>query len=505
MFPNLRNCLCIAIFVCLWIGSTEDAVATDYYVRTDGNDSNTGLGSSASEAWATVAAAVNKSLNPGDIVYVAPGTYTGEIAPSVDGTSGSPIQFIADRDGSIFGTAGDVTLKAFIGEFALVVNDGDYLSFKDFRIEGSDEDVMEWQDSTGGVLEKCEIFGGQQGIQLKGNTTLTLINCLIRNTGDVGINVRETATVTVWNCTITELSDSAIQTKDGDSCSATVTNSIIANCSGAGFKQGSSTTFTHTYNLVYNNSPNFSGTSQDSSEITSDPRFVGGGDYHLFFFSPAIDAGTDATGIVDDDLDENARPADSGWDMGCYEFVGRLGHWAFDEGSGSTAADSTTSANDATLQGGATWTSDCAGNSAVEFDGSGAFAITAQPFSPPPTGTVAFWMRSAGTPAASSSIFGLSDNWEARQETDGTLSFDLGAEGQPEFVTLTSLDQADRWYHVVVVFDAADDSFQVYVDGQLDTSGVNGDDMVAQSAGQLSFGTRTGSSDYWERALRDFR
>ena len=114
-------------------------------------------------------------------------------------------------------------------------------------------------------------------------------------------------------------------------------------------------------------------------------------------------------------------------------------------------------------------------------------------------------MRSAGTPAASSSIFGLSDNWEARQETDGTLSFDLGNEGSPEFVTVTPLNQADRWYHIVAVFDASDDSFEVYVDGQLDTSGVNGDDMVAQSVGQLSFGTRTGSTDYWEGALQDFR
>ncbi|MCH8839671.1 MAG: LamG domain-containing protein [Planctomycetes bacterium] len=183
---------------------------------------------------------------------------------------------------------------------------------------------------------------------------------------------------------------------------------------------------------------------------------------------------------------------------------GLLGHWAFDEGSGPIAADSSSSANDARLQAGATLTNDCTGTSAIVFDGINDRAVTAQPFSPPSTGTVAFWMRSAGTPAVSSSIFGLSDNWEARQETDGTLSFDLGAEGQPEFVTLTSLDQAGRWYHVVVVFDAGDDSFQVYVDGQLDTSGINGDDMVAQSDEKISFGTRTGSTDYWEGALRDF-
>lgn len=186
-----------------------------------------------------------------------------------------------------------------------------------------------------------------------------------------------------------------------------------------------------------------------------------------------------------------------------YTTVPQEHYWVFDEGSGSTATDSI-SANNATLQGGATWTSDCLGTFAVEFDGLGAYAITAQPISPPATGSVAFWMRSAGLPAASSTIFGVSDDWEARQEIDGTLTFDLGSEGSPEFATVTMLNQANRWYHVVAVFDANDDSFAVYVDGQLDASGVNGDDMVIQSAGQLSFGTRTGSSDYWEGALRDF-
>jgi len=188
-----------------------------------------------------------------------------------------------------------------------------------------------------------------------------------------------------------------------------------------------------------------------------------------------------------------------------YVVDGLLGHWAFAEGTGTTAADSTASANDATLQAGATWVSDCLGNYAIDFNGVGANAITSQSFSPPSAGTITFWMQSAGLPGSSSSLFGISDNWEVRQESDGTLTFDLGSAGSPEFVSVSPLSQEDRWYHVVAVFDASDDTFQVYIDGQLDTSGTNGDDMVGQSAGQLSFGTTTGGSDYWEGALRDFR
>lgn len=187
------------------------------------------------------------------------------------------------------------------------------------------------------------------------------------------------------------------------------------------------------------------------------------------------------------------------------QIAGLLGHWKFDEGGGGTAADSSPLANDATLQTGATWATDCLSRNVVEFDGVNGTAVTASSFSPPSTGAVAFWMRSSGTPSSRERIFGLGGNWETRHEADGTLAFDLGGEGPPEFVSTTALNSADRWYHVVAVFDADDDSFEVWIDGQLDNSGTNSTDMVSQSAGLLSFGTRTGSTENWNGALRDFR
>lgn len=67
--------------------------------------------------------------------------------------------------------------------------------------------------------------------------------------------------------------------------------------------------------------------------IDTDPYFRGNGDYHLMPVSPCIDAGFDA-GVVTD-IDGDARPAETGFDIGSDEVVfgGPLIHvtpWSFD-------------------------------------------------------------------------------------------------------------------------------------------------------------------------------
>ena len=48
--------------------------ATDYYVRTNGNDNNNGRSNTANGAWKSIANKVG-SLNPGDVLWIADGTY----------------------------------------------------------------------------------------------------------------------------------------------------------------------------------------------------------------------------------------------------------------------------------------------------------------------------------------------------------------------------------------------------------------------------------------------
>lgn len=186
---------------------------------------------------------------------------------------------------------------------------------------------------------------------------------------------------------------------------------------------------------------------------------------------------------------------------------GLIGHWNFAEGAGATAADATAFVNNAALSGSASWTNNGLGDAALYCNGAGGIAATTTAFSPPSVGTVAFWMRASGPLSAQTRLFGLGGDWEARQAADGSIKFDMGASpyaGNEPFSTGV-VNENNRWYHIAVTFDAGDESYKVFVDGELQASGVSPVNLIPQSAAILSFGTRTGSSETWKGALRDFR
>ena len=314
--------------------------ATTYYVRVTGNDGNSGT--SPAQAWATIDQAAN-TMVAGDVVYVGAGVYTEEVTPSNDGTPASPIQFIADTDGSMTGDVGTVEITRPTGN-VLNVDRDDYIEFHRFKISGG-HDTVRWNRSTGGQLVDCEVTGGTQGglvvvssgldvlrcqvhqtsgdgIKIQVNSTVTITNCLIYSNTTDGIRLflSNGTIVTVWNSTIAENGSDGIEQDGGTS---TITNSIVAFNSSDGLNRVGGT-MTHTYNLVFGSvNLDYEGTSAGTGELSSNPMFLdmAGDDFHIATSSPAINVGTNAAGIVDDDLDGNARPLFLGWDMGCYEEV----------------------------------------------------------------------------------------------------------------------------------------------------------------------------------------
>jgi hypothetical protein len=263
----------------------------NYYVRTDGNNNNTGLGTSASEAWKSLAEAVKKSeVDPGDTIYVMPGTYESNgVAPNIDGSSGSPIRCIADRDGAIFGTPGEVILTT-LGSNVLLISLDQYFELDGFTLVGGSSDTVYWNDSQGGVLKNCVIYdSADNGIETGGSSSLTVINCIIRDSVGHGVFTDDNTTVAIWNCTIVDNGEDGVHTHDPSV--VTVANSIIANNVEDGL-QDHGGTLSHDYNLVYGNGgSNFSSTSQNTNEIVADPLFTdeANDDFTLTSASPAID------------------------------------------------------------------------------------------------------------------------------------------------------------------------------------------------------------------------
>ena len=356
----------LVIFVLL---AVTDVEAATYYVRKSGANSNSGT--SPSDAWKRIQSAAN-AMVAGDTVHVGAGTYNERVRPANDGTSESPIRYVADTDGSMTGDAGDVVIRRN-GQTPLVVSNDNYIHVVGFNIAGYGDGVL-WSDSVGGLLQNCVISCGGNGVMVDTNTTLTVLDCTVQENGEYGVLIRlalfntdvvisgcrftnngraaigslfafwggVTATVknclihdnfdqgieisslsdrlslTVWNTTIARNAAAGIEQSEGD---LTITNSIIALNNGEGLLRNDGS-MTHTYNLVHGNGGgDFEGTSQDSTELSGDPLFenVYTFDYHLSEGSPAINAGTDATGIVDDDLEGSVRPQSGGWDLGCYE------------------------------------------------------------------------------------------------------------------------------------------------------------------------------------------
>jgi len=101
-----------------------------YYVRTDGSNANAGTGPATNQAWQTIGKVFESGsvVTGGDIVYVAPGTYTETI--SVLATSPtSEVQIIGNPTASQFTgvNAGVVKLSAYNAAGTAVVNNNTYL------------------------------------------------------------------------------------------------------------------------------------------------------------------------------------------------------------------------------------------------------------------------------------------------------------------------------------------------------------------------------------------
>src|SRR5688572_26554748 len=128
--------------------SSAAASGATFYVRLDGNNSNTGLTNDSGGAWRTIDYAADQ-VTPGDTVRVQPGTYGESVTPTISGTLGAPITFVAD---------GTVTFCSM-----MLSNGDNYLRFIGFTIDTNAGSCVKANRAVG-------LAGTQTGIEFWNNT-----------------------------------------------------------------------------------------------------------------------------------------------------------------------------------------------------------------------------------------------------------------------------------------------------------------------------------------------
>ena len=174
--------------------------------------------------------------------------------------------------------------------------------------------------------------GGQGGGIYCDTSSPTITRNMIQANSGGGICCAATSSATIVNNMITDNTGDAV--KLGGGSNARIINNTIADNNGAGiFCDSSKPTVTNC--ILFGNGDDLTGTTSDmvshcdigdgdyegvNGNISCDPAFAGGGDYHLRASSCCIDTGTDA-GAPGEDIDGDPRPRWDAYDMGADEFL----------------------------------------------------------------------------------------------------------------------------------------------------------------------------------------
>ena len=181
--------------------------------------------------------------------------------------------------------------------------------------------------------------------------------------------------------------------------------------------------------------------------------------------------------------------------------------WAFNDGTGTSAADASGGGLTGTLTNGATWgTGRNAG--ALLLDGVNDFVELGNPARLQLTGsmTVSAWVNSAAFPRDDAAIVSKRTSSKTGYQLDTTvdrgprtIGFKLtNSSGGTMFRYGATTLQANTWYFVTGVYDAATSALHVYLNGQLDDGTLLGTVTATQqnSTANVNIGRRPGSNSF---------
>ncbi|MEK9149192.1 MAG: right-handed parallel beta-helix repeat-containing protein, partial [Candidatus Desantisbacteria bacterium] len=281
--------------------------------------------------YATIQAGIN-AANTGDTVWVADGIYTG--ASNKNLTWSSP-KHITVR--SVNGPANCIIDCGGSGRGFYFNNTGQNSSdlIQGFTIRkgyaaGSHGGGIYCNSSSPSILN-CNITGNKAndgGGIVCWYSSPAITNCNITGNTAIwyggGIDCYSSSP-SITNCNIT---GNTANWGGGICCSnfsPSILNNIITGNTNYGIYRYSGGSPSIDYNDVWNNTPgNYAGCSAGANDISLDPQFIGGGNYHLQSISPCIDAGSNTAfpATITTDLDGNPRILGTVTDMGPYEWWG---------------------------------------------------------------------------------------------------------------------------------------------------------------------------------------
>jgi hypothetical protein len=152
--------------------------------------------------------------------------------------------------------------------------------------------------------------------------------------------------------------------------------------------------------------------------------------------------------------------------------AGLVGYWNFDQGSGTSAFDSSGNNNHGTIYG-AVWTSGKV-NGALFFDGSNDYVDcgNSETLDPTQAATIEAWVNfdilpsDAGHTMEIASRSGGGTDLDFQVETDNRVKFFVGP-GAPNVAVSNTVVEIDKWYHVVGTYQGGN-SVKIYVNGALE-------------------------------------
>jgi probable HAF family extracellular repeat protein len=194
-----------------------------------------------------------------------------------------------------------------------------------------------------------------------------------------------------------------------------------------------------------------------------------------------------------------------------------IGHWEFDQTSGTVAADTSVRGNHGQVNG-AAWTSGKV-RGALGFDGSNDYVDVPDDaslrFSQYDSFSIAFWAKPASSGRivckmrssnCGGGIFGYEAFWDGAKSAFG-FSVEKSCTAFVEVFTPDSSAPADSWYHVAAVYDKKD--MRIYLNGELkDSSTFNYDTGSTSPDKNMAIGARSLDSiieDYFGGEIDDVR